>query len=242
MDEGWEGLKFWSSPAWAGIQEKLDGLDKRGVRYNPDRSNMFKSLDLTPFDSVKVAIIGQDPYPQRKFCTGVAFSIPVGETTWPSTLVSIMKEYCNDLGTVGHDHVTSYPLPKNGDLTKWAEQGVLLWNATPTYQPFSIDGAVIGNVHYSWDWNQLTEEIISKLSSKPQGMVFALLGGQAREFVNCIDDTSNYVIETSHPSPRGAHARPRRPSNWVPFAGSRLFSTINDRLVQLKHKPIDWRL
>ena len=163
----WDELDFWSSPAWAGIQEKLDGLDKRHIRYNPDRPDMFKALDLCPFESCKVAIIGQDPYPQRKFATGVAFSIPPTEGNWPSTLVSIMKEYCSDLGTVGHDHVTSYPLPKNGDLSKWCEQGVLLWNACPTYQPYQVLGQKETlNAHYYWDWNELTEEVITKLSNR----------------------------------------------------------------------------
>src|ERR1700734_441337 len=164
MEEGWDSLKFWTSPAWAGIQERLDGLDKRHILYNPDRSNMFRALDLVPFERCKVAILGQDPYPQHKFATGVAFAIPAGEPTWPTTLVNIFKEYCNDLGTVGNGHVTSYPLPTTGDLTPWTEQGVLLWNATPTYQRTKLSTGEVINSHYYWNWNELTEEIITKLS------------------------------------------------------------------------------
>src|ERR1700730_19098181 len=110
----WDELEFWRSPQWAGIQEKLDALDQSGIPYNPDRVNLFTALDTTSLDSVKVAIIGQDPYPQSKFCTGIAFSIPIGMKTWPATLVSIFEVYQKDL---------HYPIPTSGDLTKWCEQG-----------------------------------------------------------------------------------------------------------------------
>lgn len=223
----WDELEFFSCPEWAEIQEKLDALDQQGIVYNPDRSDLFAALDLCPFKDCKVAIFGQDPYPQHKFATGSAFSIPVSETKWPRTLVTLITEYCKDL---------SYPTPKTGNLQKWQDQGVLLWNVIPT----CLEGQSLS--HYDWKWNWLTKEIIEVLNKKEQGCVMVFCGAIAREFEHYADHQSCHVIATSHPSPRSSLVGAQKYYRVWPFKGSRIFSTINDRLVDLKYSPIDWRL
>lgn len=214
----WDDLDYWQSGEWQVIEEKLDDLDKEGVLYNPDRANLFAALDAIKFDRVKVAIIGQDPYPDSKYATGIAFSIPRKCKTFPPTLLNILNEYSEDL---------HYPFPRVGDLTPWCERGVLLWNSFPTCQsgrPAS---------HRWLEWEYLTKEIVEKLNHT--GVVFVLMGVLAQNYRKYIDDRSE-VIETSHPSPlsntKGKH----------PFSGSRLFTTINTKLNALGESPIDWKL
>lgn len=216
----WNELKFWETGECQVIEERLDDLDKAGISYNPDRSNLFRALDETPYEKVKAVILGQDPYPEKQNATGIAFSIPKNVKVFPQTLQNIFREYCEDL---------HYREPVHGDLSKWVSQGVLLWNVIPT----CLTGKPLS--HYVWtEWSYLTKEILEKLSEK--GIVFAALGGVAREYVKYIDASKNIIIETSHPSPRGVLAKKNS------FFGSRLFSTINAHLVRLGHSPIDWRL
>lgn len=256
MIETWDDLSFWSSGEWQVIQERLDDYPKvRGdcvTTFNPDREWMFTALDLVSFKDVKVAIVGQDPYPDHRLATGVAFSVPFGvpEAGLPPTLRAILREYQNDLG---------YPKPSHGNLEVWSErEGVLLWNAIPTCETGS-------SLSHDWpEWRVLTEEIVRNLNDK--GVVFAFLGRVARSFATAIRDrtedtldpfvvwptdgrpvskglvvddqeNSSTILEFSHPSPR---------ASWVssnPFVGSRMFSTINDKLVA-NHgmSPVDWRL
>lgn len=216
--ETWEDLKFWDSSRWTVIQDRLTGLDRIGKLYCPQRQNLFKALDVVEFKNVRVAIVGQDPYPNRHHATGVAFAVPSDVDPLPPTLSNILKEYLTDLG---------HPIPRNPDLLKWCEQGVLLWNAIPSC---SIN---IPLSHGWLEWTFLTSEIITELSKR--GVVFAFLGATAREYKKFVSPNSKY-IETSHPSPRGSL------NSKTPFIGSRLFSTINDRLCQLKKEPVDWRL
>ena len=217
----WDELEFWQSKEWLTIQENLDELESLDRTCNPVRNSLFNSLDTCPFGITKVMLIGQDPYPQHKYCTGLAFSIPKTEIKWPLTLCSLLGEYCRDL---------HYSLPITGDLTAWTQQGVLLWNAIPSCE------AGKSMSHAAWPWHSLTKEIIQQLNNKPQGIVFAFLGGVAREWEQYADITKCHVITTSHPSPRGSM------SSRTPFLHSRLFSSINDKLVQLGHSKIDWLL
>jgi uracil-DNA glycosylase len=224
----WDDMEFWRTGEWQKLEERMDDLDKlrkqgsdRGW-YNPKRSDLFTALDNTPFGTVKVAVFGQDPYPEPKFCTGVAFSIPeeFKPKDFPPTLRNIFKEYSDDL------HLTQ---PTSGDLTSWCEQGVLLWNATPTCK-----SGVAGS-HHGWvEWEELNKEIIALLNNS--GVVFVFLGAWARQYEKYVDDTKNKGIVTSHPSPLGAMAGKN------PFFGSRIFSRINDYLIQLNNDPIDWKL
>lgn len=212
----WEEMEYWKSSDWITIQERLDAMDARGTRYNPDRSNLFAALDSCDLHSVKVAIIGQDPYPQPEYCTGIAFSIPKGCKFYPPTLENIFKEYSSDLG---------YPRPETGNLESWCKQGVFLWNAYPTCEAYK-------SLSHMWpEWATLTMEIVEILSDI--GVVFVFLGNEARKNVlHCKDIASTDIIELSHPSPRASRASKH------PFFGSRLFSTINSKLME----PINWRL
>ena len=216
--DNWKELDWFNSGEAQVIEEKLDDLDHSGASYCPDRSKLLAALDATPYESVRVAVVGQDPYPNNKFATGIAFSIPSNLRKYPPTLEFIYKELLSDM------HVER----KTGDLTAWCKQGVLLWNAIPTCLAWKSLS------HESWtEWTYLTKEIIEKLSDK--GVVFALLGRVARSYRKLIKDEGNVVIETSHPSPRG------NLNSNNPFTGSRLFSTINAGLVELGYEHIDWK-
>jgi uracil-DNA glycosylase len=217
----WEHLKFWNSGEWQVCDERLKEMAKAGVWFNPERKDLFRALHRCSLDDTRVCIIGQDPYPQRVFATGMAFSIPAqfGRDSFPPTLNTIFKEYTSDLG---------YPFPDTGDLSGWASQGVLLWNAIPTCK----SGQSLSHDWEEWSW--LTKEIVEQLSEK--GSVFAFLGAVAKRFLQYVDLTRNEVILTSHPSPRAGRF------SKTPFEGSRLFSTINDKLISQGLKPINWRL
>jgi uracil-DNA glycosylase len=221
----WDQLNYFQSGEWQVVQERLDDRDKRAELYNPRRELMFAALDATPFSEVKVAIIGQDPYPDRNCACGIAFSIPNGTipsgVVIPPTLDNIFKEYVNDL---------HYPYPTRTDLLPWASKGVLLWNAIPSC-------GWRKSMSHDWpEWEPLTREIITRLSLK-RDIVFAFMGGVARRHTGFVNTTHNTVLETSHPVPR-ANIR-----STQPFVGSRIFTRINDALVQTHRKdPVDWRL
>lgn len=222
MNYPWK-LNYWQSGEWQVCNERLKELEKAGILYNPTRSELFRSLRLVPVGEVKVCIIGQDPYPDPAFATGVPFSIPAGvkPDQFPITLRNIFKEYCSDLG---------YPFPDNGDLHGWVTQGVLLWNAIPTCR----SGQSLSHDWPGEEWKPLTKEIVEVLSTK--GIVFCFLGAVAKRYLEYVDLTKNEVILTSHPSPRASRF------SKTPFEGSRLFSTINDKLISQGLDPIDWRL
>lgn len=229
MTRPWN-LDFWKSGECQVVDERLKDMEKAhgfrttgnvGRPFCPDRSDIYRALALTHPDDVRVAIIGQDPYPDPALATGLAFSVPpeISKEHYPPTLRCLLTEYSADLG---------YPFPSSGDLTRWASQGVLLWNQIPTCRT---------GVSLSHDWTEyvyLTREIVQRLSKK--GIVFALLGAVARRSLPDIDLTKNEIIITSHPSPRGSY------SSKTPFLRSRLFSTINDKLISNGLDPVDWRL
>lgn len=221
--ERWDDLEFWSSKEWETIQERLDDLDKRKKNYCPNRELLFRALDLSPLCSVRACIMGQDPYPDPQYACGLAFSVPRKCTTLPASLRNIYKEYKKDLGFDAG--------PKHGDLSGWASQGVLLWNAVPTCE------AYIPGSHRNWiEWDKLTQEIVQVLSDR--GIVFGLLGGWAREYIKFIDMDANEVVLTAHPSPRAAMSA----RTICAFEGSRFFSTMNVKLRGMKLEPIEWRV
>lgn len=229
------GLDFWKSGEWQVIQERLRDLDRKQVKWNPARADMFRALQLLKPEDVKVVIFGQDPYPGRKFCTGLAFSIPEDCDMFPQTLVTIFDEYEADLG---------YPTPTTGSLLPWVEQGVLLWNVYPTCTDKS-------SLSHHWDeYKYLTWAILDKLSE--QSCVIATLGTQARDVLRPQDYETFEIFSVSHPSPRaGAKAKVPFSAVWgkdasgKPFKvheGCRFFTTINSKLVSQNLKPINWRL
>src|SRR5258708_12627466 len=137
----WDDLDFWRSPDWDTVQRRLNGYDVLKKSYNPKRELLFAALDETPFEEVKVAWIFQDPYPDRKYCTGVACAVPNHVLKTPPTLTNIFKEYMDDL---------HYTMPKKTDLTQWPSEEVLLCNALPS--AFTPPPAS----HTSQKWKALT--------------------------------------------------------------------------------------
>lgn len=219
----WDDLDFWRSGEWQVIQERLDEFEASNTGINPKREDLFKALDLAPFDKVGVAIFGQDPYPNPSHATGLAFSVPRSVKELPPTLKNIFKELQADL----HGEA-----PPNGDLTKWAKQGVLLWNVIPSCGSWA-------SMSHEWtEWTYLTKEIVQKLSDPAleQPRVLVFMGAKAREYVQYANTDIADILETSHPSPRGALAGHR------PFIGSRLFSTINSKLVGMGRTAVEWTL
>lgn len=211
--ESWDEMNFWISGEWDVIQERLEDL-KDG--YNPRKELLFSALDATPFDQVRVAIVGQDPYPDASLCTGVAFDIGFNKTI-PPTLKNILAVYQNDL---------KYDDPKHGNLKPWCAQGVLLWNMYPT----CLSGKP-GSHHWP-EWEILSREMMTALDNRGD-VIFVFLGSQAQKLYSGLKGP---IIRLSHPSPLGA----RKTNN--PFLGSRLFSSINCKLLEMKLPTIDWRL
>lgn len=209
-------LEYWHTGEWQVVHEKLS--PKKYIC--PEKKDLFKALETLSPSEVKVAIIGQDPYPTSGLATGIAFSLPgwLKKVHWPPTFKNLIQEYHDDLG---------FPEPATGDLSPWVSRGVFLWNAIPS--------CTLGiPLSHRWEeWVPLTEEIVRKLSSV--GCVIVLLGGVAREYRVCVSPPS-VCLEYSHPSPRGSL------NSKKPFKGSRMFSTINAKLVELGKEPINWRL
>lgn len=212
----WGDLPYWQSGEWQVVEERLQTFDELKLPYCPGRDNLFKALDLVDFEDVVCMWVGQDPYPSPKHATGLAFSIPRNVEAWPQTLTNIINEYLKDL------HLD---YPKSGNLEPWTTQGVLLWNSLPTCRAYE-------SMSHNWpEWHMLTQQIIEKLSEK--GCVFLFLGSFARNnFAKYVDTTKSDMLCVAHPSPRAHHK----------FSGSRIFSTINDKLVNRGLEPIDWRL
>lgn len=183
----------------------------------PKGENYFAALNATPFEKVKVVILGQDPYHGPGQAHGLSFSVPPTEPLPPS-LLNIFKELQSDLGL---------PSPKTGYLKKWAEQGVLLLNAVLTVE----DGKPAA--HRGQGWEQFTDAIVHLLNRERHNLVFVLWGAYAQKKGAFIDRKKHFVIESAHPSPLSAYRG---------FFGSRPFSKINNYLNSRGLDPIDWSL
>lgn len=182
----------------------------------PHPKHMFRAFELTPFNQVKVVILGQDPYHGPRQAHGLSFSVTEGVRNPPS-LQNIFKEIRSDLGIE--------PQVENGDLTRWASQGVLLLNATLTVR------ANTAGSHQGKGWEQFTDAVIQALSDKREHLVFILWGNYARAKGAHIDRTKHYVIESPHPSPFSANNG---------FFGSKPFSKANEYLITQGLSAIDW--
>lgn len=182
----------------------------------PAGSNIFAAFDRTPFDKVKVVILGQDPYHEPGQAHGLCFSVPNGIQVPPS-LVNIIKEINSDLGV-------NIPTDR-GNLEGWADQGVLLLNATLTVRAHQAGS------HQRQGWETFTDAAISALSQQRSGIVFLLWGSYAIAKSQLIDRTKHYVLTAPHPSPLSAYRG---------FFGCKHFSQCNAILQQQGHTPIDW--
>ena len=185
-----------------------------GKKIYPAPRNIFNAFNLCPFDSVRVVIIGQDPYHEPGQAHGLCFSVPDGITPPPS-LVNIYKEIESDLGR---------PSPTHGDLTYWAEQGVLLLNSTLTV------AAHLAASHAGHGWEQFTDAVIRALANR-DGLVYMLWGSYAQKKAEFVDENRNLVLKSVHPSPLSAHRG---------FFGNHHFSRANEYIVAHGGKPIDW--
>lgn len=182
----------------------------------PPGKLVFNAFNLCPFGQVKVVIIGQDPYHEMGQAMGLSFSVPQG-VMMPPSLINIFKEIESDLGT---------PMPADGDLTRWAKQGVLLLNATLTVR------AHVAGSHQRRGWEEFTDAAIRALSAHRDHLVFILWGGYARSKRTLIDAKRHLVLESVHPSPLSANR-----GGWF---GNHHFSRCNAYLEQNGIVPIQW--
>ena len=200
------------------FQQLVDSVHKEyadGVCYPPG-GLIFNAFNQTPFDRVKVVILGQDPYHEPGQAHGLSFSVQDG-VPFPPSLQNIFKEIQDDLGT---------PIPPSGNLTRWARQGVLLLNATLTVR------AHAANSHAALGWQQFTDAAIHALATGREGIVYMLWGGFARGKAWMIDKTRNLVLESVHPSPLSANR-----GGWF---GQHQFSRCNAYLQEHGKEPIIW--
>lgn len=184
----------------------------------PKEKNVFNALNLVKPDDVKVVIVGQDPYHGENQAHGLCFSVEK-DTNLPPSLRNIFKELESDLG---------YPASKNGNLSKWAEQGVLLLNTVLTVEKSQP------NSHKDKGWEQLTREVINILNNRKQPVIFMLWGGHAKSFAKNIDATKHFILTANHPSPMSANR-----GGWF---GCKHFSKANEILASLNQPTIDWRI
>lgn len=182
----------------------------------PPGSLIFNAFNLCPFDRVKVVIIGQDPYHEPGQAQGLSFSVPEG-VPFPPSLQNIFKEIQLDLGK---------PMPPTGDLTRWAELGVLLLNATLTVRAHQAAS------HQRHGWEQFTDAAIRALNAERENLVFILWGGYARSKAQLIDRSRHLVLESVHPSPLSANR-----GGWF---GNHHFSQCNAYLREHGEQEIDW--
>jgi uracil-DNA glycosylase len=182
----------------------------------PRGSEIFAAFDHCPFDKVKVVIIGQDPYHGFGQANGLCFSVNNG-ISFPPSLINIFKEIQTDL---------DLQFPKSGNLERWADQGVLLLNATLTVRESEAGS------HQKQGWETFTDAVIQKISEENQNIVFLLWGGFAKKKGAKIDRTKHYLLETGHPSPLSANR-----GFWF---GNKHFSKANDYLKSLGKEPISW--
>jgi len=203
------------APYFAQLKEFLVAERQQYTCYPPG-SKIFNAFDTTPFDKVKVVILGQDPYHEPGQAMGLCFSVPAGIQVPPS-LVNIIKEINDDLGT-------AIPTDR-GDLRGWAEQGVLLLNATLTVRAHQAGS------HQRHGWEEFTDAAISAINACRNGVVFLLWGSYAIAKSKLIDPSRHYVLTAPHPSPLSAYRG---------FFGCRHFSQTNNILEQQGLQPIDW--
>ncbi|MBS1531107.1 MAG: uracil-DNA glycosylase [Bacteroidetes bacterium] len=200
------------------LREFLKEEQAAGHRTYPKNGDIFNAFWKTPFNELKVVIIGQDPYHGPNQAHGLSFSVQKGITAPPS-LKNIYKELATD--------IPGFIIPGHGDLTEWAEQGVLLLNATLTVRADSPAS------HQKKGWEEFTDEVIKTISDKKEGVVFILWGSFAQAKADLIDQKKHFIIKSPHPSPFSADRG---------FFGSKPFSKTNDILKKEGKKPIDWQI
>lgn len=218
IPESWkEALSVELEKPYFKLLSNFVDAERASATVFPPENDVFNALKLTPYEQVKVLIVGQDPYHDDGQAHGLAFSVKEGIKTPPS-LVNMYKEMRDDIGA---------SIPKTGNLEPWATQGVLLLNTVLTvraHEPAS---------HKGKGWEMFTDAVIKAVSAKETPVVFVLWGGHAQKKSPLIDATRHTVISSAHPSPLSAKAG---------FFGSKPFSKINAALQEKGQTPIEWQL
>mgnify|MGYP001774814454 FL=1 len=216
IEESWrnELADEWEKPYFKQLVNFVKDEYSHYQIFPPGRE-IFAAFDATPFDRVKVVILGQDPYHDLGQANGLCFSVRDG-IPFPPSLVNIFKEIHDDLGK---------PMPTSGDLTRWARQGVLLLNSTLTVR------AHCAGSHQNRGWEEFTNEVILHLAQHREHLVFILWGAYAIKKGAFIDRTRHLVLTSPHPSPLSAHRG---------FFGNKHFSKTNEYLIAHGNEPIDW--
>lgn len=219
IEQSWKGVlsNEFEQAYFSALVSFLKAEKNAGKTIYPPGKYIFNAFNTTPFDKVKVVILGQDPYHNPGQAHGLSFSVQNGIAPPPS-LVNIYKELESDL---------NISRPNHGNLTKWAKQGVLLLNAALTVEAHSPMS------HSKAGWHDFTNKVISILSQQKDSLVFILWGGFAKSKVPLIDTSKHLVLTAAHPSPLSAHNG---------FFGSKHFSKANAWLEEKGSTPIDWSL
>ena len=219
IEESWKEVmaEEFDKPYFIDLKKFIMDEKSKGKVVYPPGKLIFSAFNHTPFDKVKVVIVGQDPYHGTGQANGLCFSVSNGINPPPS-LVNIFKELNRDLGI---------PVPAHGNLEKWADNGVLLLNASLSVR------ANEPNSHSGKGWENFTDSVIHKLSEQREGIVFLLWGKYAQAKEQLIDKTKHYILKAAHPSPFSA-------ANG--FFGCSHFSKANEILKQQGKEPVDWSL
>lgn len=216
VEAGWAQALAPVEPVIAQMGEFLRAEIAAGRRYLPAGANVLRAF-TQPFDAVRVLIVGQDPYPTPGHAVGLSFSVAPETRPVPRSLANIFREYSEDLG---------HPKPSTGDLTPWAEQGVLLLNRVLTVEPGTPAS------HRGKGWEAVTEQAIRALVERDAAPLVAILwGSDARKLAPLLVDVP--IVESAHPSPMSADRG---------FFGSRPFSRVNAMLEEIGGEPVDWKL
>jgi uracil-DNA glycosylase len=204
-------------PYFQNIKAHLAKEKHQGKIVYPPSALIFNAFNITPFDKVKVVILGQDPYHGARQAMGLSFSVPK-DVDIPPSLAKIYKELATD--------VPGYRRPMHGDLSKWAQQGVFMMNAVLTV------AAGLPNSHKDIGWADLTNKVLRKLSDEHEGLIFLLWGKFAQGKKVLIDEAKHHILEAAHPSPLAGDA----------FLGCHHFSKTNILLEQQGKTPINWQI
>lgn len=203
--------------SYKNLEQFLNQEYKEKTIY-PAPEKVFNALNLVKFDDVKVVILGQDPYHNPNQAHGLSFSVEK-DINLPPSLINIFKELSSDLGCY---------MPNNGNLTKWANQGVLLLNSVLTVQHNNA------NSHKGKGWEKITSKIVSLLNERKDPVIFLLWGGSAKQIGKNIDTSKHFVLTAVHPSPLSANQ-----GGWF---GCKHFSKTNEILQSIGKSPIDWQI
>ena len=216
FDSSWKNVlkDEWSKTYFTKLIDYIDNEYQTEQVY-PPASQIFNAFNLCPFDKVKVVIIGQDPYHEEGQAHGLCFSVDDG-VKFPPSLVNIFKEIERDLGIAK---------PTSGNLTRWAEQGVLLLNASLTVRAHKA------GTHQKKGWETFTDKAIKQLANEKEGIVFLLWGAYAQKKCEFIDTAKHYVLKSVHPSPLSAYRG---------FIGNNHFSMTNNYLKEKGQEEIKW--